>query len=87
LSAKPLAGALSVSRAFSPRRAEDEIELNEIKTQLILDRIESLPPGTPAEVRKQLWEDYAALSHQLVQISSVTPPPAFQTINAPAGTE
>ena len=55
------AGVLSFRLA---RGISDEYRLdrNRVATDEILDRIRRLPPGTPREVRDELWNTYRALN-------------------------
>ena len=54
---------------------EDGLERNRIVCDEILDRIKRLPPGTPKDVRDQLWLTYKTLN-AVPQIIAALPAPA-----------
>ena len=57
---------------------EDGLERNRIVCDEILDRIKRLPPGTPKDVRDQLWLTYKTLN-AVPQIIAALPSPATET--------
>lgn len=57
---------------------EDGLERNRVVCDEILDRIKRLPPGTPKDVRDQLWLTYKTLN-AVPQIITALPSPATKT--------
>jgi len=59
---------------------EYRLDRNRIACDEILDRIKRLPPGTPREVRDELWATYRALNSAHVVINVLPEPTKHSTV-------
>lgn len=57
-----ISGGVLSFRLFRGEDAEYRLDRNRIACDEIIDRIKRLPPGTPKDVREELWATYRALN-------------------------